>query len=146
MIEEPAAAAVIIALIFEKNKSMKKRQKRRVCLKPWLKRRKTLDFMKLCLQNCGLKTSIIITFYLRMTSKNFQEILHQKKDDTAKENTKMRKLIPSRLKHAATIGFLSTGKLYKSYGYEYYSFYSTMNSSTFTSFGAFVFSIFPSPL
>ena len=88
MIEEPAAAAVIIALIFEKNKSMKKRQKRRVCLKPWLKRIKTLDFMKLCLQNCGLKTSIIITFYLRMTSKTFKKYFTRKKTTQLKRTLK----------------------------------------------------------
>ena len=50
MSEEEAAAAVIIALISEKNKSGKLRQKREVCVKPWLKRREK-DFMKFCLQN-----------------------------------------------------------------------------------------------
>ena len=75
-----------------------------------------------------------------MTSENFEEIFQLIKDDMIKENIRMRELIPPRL--AATIGFLSTGELYKSYVYEYYSFYSTMNSSTFTSFRAFVFSIF----
>ena len=34
---------------------------------------------------------------LRMTSKTFEEIFHLIKDDVTKENTKMRKLIPSRL-------------------------------------------------
>ena len=45
---------------------------------------------------------------------------------------------------AATIGFLSTGVLYKRYVDEYYFSYSTMNSSTSTSFRPFVFSIFSS--
>ena len=78
---------------------------------------------------------------LRMTSENFEEIFQLIKDDITKENIKMRELILHSL--AAIIGFLSTGELYKSYVYEYYSSYSTMNSSTFTSFCAFVFSIFP---
>ena len=65
---------------------------------------------------------------LRMTFENFKEIFQLIKDDITKENIKMRELIPRRL--AATIGILSTGELYKSYVYEYYSFYSTMNSST----------------
>ena len=34
MIEEQGAAAVIITLISEKNKSREKRQKERVCVKP----------------------------------------------------------------------------------------------------------------
>ena len=77
-----------------------------------------------------------------MTSENFEEILHLIKDDITKENIKMRELIPPRL--AATTGFLSTGKLYKSYVYKYYSFYSTKNSSTFTSFFVFICFIFSS--
>ena len=41
IIQEQAAAAVIIALISENNKSKEKKQKGRVYMKPWLKRRKT---------------------------------------------------------------------------------------------------------
>ena len=53
MIQEQAAATVTIALISEKNKSRKNRKKK-VCVKPWLKRRNNFkSFMKLCLQNCG---------------------------------------------------------------------------------------------
>ena len=63
MIQELAAAAVIIALISEKNKSKKKRGKKSLCVKAWLKRRKTQNFMKLCLQNCGQKNNLIIKFY-----------------------------------------------------------------------------------
>ena len=47
----------------------------------------------------------------RMTSKNFKEIFQLIKDDITKENIRIRELIPPRL--AATIGFLSTEKLYK---------------------------------
>ena len=43
MIPKQAAPAVIIALIPEKNKSRKKRKKRRVSVKPSLKR-KNLEF------------------------------------------------------------------------------------------------------
>ena len=39
-----APAAVIIALISEKNKSRKEKQKRKVDIKPWFKRRKNLAF------------------------------------------------------------------------------------------------------
>ena len=53
--------------------------------------------MKFFLQNSGLKPSIIIAFYLRMTSVNFEEIFQLIKDNIAKENTKMRELIPPRL-------------------------------------------------
>ena len=77
-----------------------------------------------------------------MTSEIFEELFQLIKDNIPKENTNLRELIPHRLPLAATIGFLSTGELYKSYGYEYYSSYSTMNSSAFTSFCSFAFSIF----
>ena len=43
------AKAVVIALISEKNKSRKKRQKRKVGIKLWLKKGET--FKKLCLQS-----------------------------------------------------------------------------------------------
>ena len=81
-----------------------------------------------------------------MTSENFEEIFQLIKDDIPKENTNLRELILPRLQLAAAIGFLLTGKLYKSYCYEYYSSYSTMNSSVFASFCPFVFSIFSNHL
>ena len=80
---------------------------------------------------------------LLMTSENFWKIFQLIKDDITNENTKLRELIPPRPELAVVaIGFLSTGELYKSYVYEYCSSYSAMDSSTFTSFRAFVFSIF----
>ena len=91
MIQEQLAAAVIIALIFEKSKSRKKGKK--VCVRPWLKRRKKI--MNLCLQNFGYKMNIIIKFYLQITSGNFEEIFQLIKDDINKENTKMKELNPA---------------------------------------------------
>ena len=55
MIQEQAAVAVIIALISKKNKSREKRKKRRVCTKPWFKRRKNLEFYKTLLAELWLK-------------------------------------------------------------------------------------------
>ena len=55
MIQEQAAVAVIVALIFEKNKSSEKRQKRRVCVKPWLKRRKNIGFYETLLAELRLE-------------------------------------------------------------------------------------------
>ena len=43
MIQKQAAEAVIIALISEKSKSKKKKKERRVCVKPWLKK-KNLEY------------------------------------------------------------------------------------------------------
>ena len=63
------------------------------------------------------------------------------KDDIAKKNIKTRDPITLILYLVATICFLSTEESYKSYVYEYYFFYSTINSSTFTSFRGFFFSI-----
>ena len=106
-------------------------------MKPWLKNETLLAELR-------LEDEYNYNILQRMTSENFEEIFHLIKDDITKENPKMRELIPPRLQLAAAIGFLSKGELYKSYVYEYYSFYLTMNSSPFTSFCAFVFSIFSS--
>ena len=55
MIQELAAAAIIIALISEKNKSRKKRGGESLCVKPWLKRKKNLEFYETLLVKLLLK-------------------------------------------------------------------------------------------
>ena len=113
-------------------------------MKPSLKRRKNLELYRTLPAELRLEEEYNYNILLWMTSEKFEEIFQLVKDDIPKENANLRELIPPRLWLAATIGFLSTGELYKSYGYEYYSSYWTMNSSAFTSFLAFVFSIFSS--
>ena len=54
----------------EKNKSRKKRQKRKVGLEPWLKRRKNLGFYETLLPELRLEHKYNYKNYLRMTSKN----------------------------------------------------------------------------
>ena len=81
-IKEQAAAAVIS----EKNKSRKMREKR----KPWLKRETVLAELR-------LEDEHSYNILLRMTSENFEEIFQLIKDDITKENTKMTELIPPRL-------------------------------------------------
>ena len=97
LIQEQVAAAVIIALISEKNKSRKKREGKSLCVKPWLKRRKNLEFYETLLAELQLKEEYNYNILLRMTSVNFEEIFQLTKDDLTKENTKMRELIPPRL-------------------------------------------------
>ena len=103
---------------------------------------KNLKFYEILLAELRLEDKHNCNILLRVPSESLEEIFQLIKDGITKENTKMRELILPRLQHAATIGLLSTEELYKSYVYEHYSFYSTMNSSSFTSFRAFVFSIF----
>ena len=55
MIQEQAAAVTIIALISEKSKSREKRQKGRVCVKTWLKRRKNIGFYETLLAEMRLE-------------------------------------------------------------------------------------------
>ena len=81
--------------------------------------------------------------YLLMTSENFLKIFQLIKNDITKENTKMKDPMPLKLRFATTISFLSR-ELHKSYVCEYCFFHSIMNSSTFTSFRSFFFSIFSS--
>ena len=126
MIEEQATSAVIVALISEKNKSRENRKKSIVCVKPWVKRRKNLDFYETLLAELWLEYEYNYDILLRMTSENFEKIFQLIKDDMTKENTKKCNLQPQ-------LAF---------YVYDYYSFYSFMNSSTFTSFRAFVFSTY----
>ena len=87
-----------------------KREKKRICVKPWLKRKKNLEFYETVLTELPLEDEHNYNILLRKTSENFEEIFQLIKDDITKENIKMRKLIPPRL--AATIDFLSTGELY----------------------------------
>ena len=44
MIQEQAAAAVTIELISKKKQVEGKWKKKRICVKPWLKRKKNLEF------------------------------------------------------------------------------------------------------
>ena len=80
MIQEQATAAVIIALTSENNKSRKKRKKR-VCVKPWLKRRKNLEFYQTLPAELQLEDEYNYNIILRMTSENFEEIFQLIKDD-----------------------------------------------------------------
>ena len=97
MIQEQAAAAVIIALISEKNKSTEKGKKRRICVKPWLKRKKNLEFYRTLLAELHLEDEHNYNILLRITSEKFEEIFQLIKDDITKESTKLRELIPHRL-------------------------------------------------
>ena len=112
-------------------------------MKPWLKRKKkNLELDETLLPELRLEDKQNYNILLRMTSENVEEIFQLIKHDITKENIRMRELISPRL--ATTIGFLSTEELCNIYVYEYYSSYSIMNSLAFTSFHAFVFSIFSS--
>ena len=95
MIQEQAAAAVIIALISEKNKSRKKRKRKKSLCETlaW----ENLESYETLLAELRLEDEYNYKILLRMTSENFEEIFQLIKDDIAKENTKMRELIPSRL-------------------------------------------------
>ena len=55
MSQEQTSPAVIVTLISDKNKSRKKRQKRKVGMKPWLKRRKNLGFYETLLAELQLE-------------------------------------------------------------------------------------------
>ena len=69
MSHEPAVTAVITALMSEKNKSRKKRQKIKVDMKPRLKRKKNLGFYETLIEGLQLEDESNKS-YLRMTSEN----------------------------------------------------------------------------
>ena len=70
-------------------------------MKPWLKRRKNLEFYETLLAELLLEEEYDYKIILGMTSKNQEEIFQLIKDDIPKERNKLRKLIPSRLQLAA---------------------------------------------
>ena len=126
----------ITALISKKINSRKNEKKRRICLKSWLKRRK-----KTLLAELWLEYEYDYNILIRMISENFEKISQLIKGDITKENTKMRELIPPpNYKLQSRLAFYQHENY--TYVYDYYSFFSTMSSSTFTSFRAFVFSRF----
>ena len=73
---------------FQEKTSQEKEKKRRVCVKPWLKRRKNLEFYETLLAELLLEEEYNYKILLRITSEN---------PENPKENTKLRELIPPRL-------------------------------------------------
>ena len=66
-------------------------------MKPWLKRRKDLDFYETLLAEQWLEAEYNENILLRMTSENFEDIFQLIKDKITKGNTKLKELIPPRL-------------------------------------------------
>ena len=98
MIQEQAVVAVVIALAKSREKQVKeKRKKGRVSVRPWLKRRKNSEFYETLLADLWLEEERNYKTLLRMTSENSEEIFQLIKDNTPKENTKLRELTPPRL-------------------------------------------------
>ena len=72
-------------------------QKTRICVKPSLKRRKSLELHEALLGRLWLKDEYNYNILLRLTSENFEEIFQLIKNDITKENTTLRELIPPRI-------------------------------------------------
>ena len=66
-------------------------------MKPWLKRRKNLEFYETLLAELLLQEEYSYNILLQMTSENSEEIIQLIKDGIPKENTKLRELVPPRL-------------------------------------------------
>ena len=67
---------------FREKKLRKKRKKKKyLCEKPWLKRRKNLEFYETLLAELLLEEEHNYIILLRMTSENFEEIIQLIKDD-----------------------------------------------------------------
>ena len=92
MIQEQAAVAVIIALISEKNKSSKWKEKKKK-ESVWnlaLKEEKNLGFYETLFAELRLEDEHNCNILLRMTSENFEEIFQFINEDITKENTTIR--------------------------------------------------------
>ena len=91
MIQEQAAVAVITALISEKNKSSKWKEKKKESV--WnlaLKEEKNLGFYETLFAELRLEDEHNYNILLRMTSENFEEIFQFINEDITKENTTIR--------------------------------------------------------
>ena len=92
LIQEQAAVAVIIALISEKNKSSKWKEKKKK-ESVWnlaLKEEKNLGFYETLFTELRLEDEHNCNILLRMTSENFEEIFQFINEDITKENTTIR--------------------------------------------------------
>ena len=108
--QESDAAAVVIGVLLKRRKS-KQRKKRSVWVKPWLQRRNKLGVYRTLLQELRMEAEEYKQF-LRMSPELFDELLILVKPEIEKETTILRDPIPSALKLAATILYLSTGSNY----------------------------------
>ena len=74
-----------------------KEKKRRVYVKPWLKRRKNWELYGTLLAELRLEEEYNYNILLRMTSENFEEIFQLIKNNIPKDNTNLRELILPKL-------------------------------------------------
>ena len=81
-------------------------------MKHWLQRRNKLGVYHTLLQELRIEAVDEYKKFLRMSSEVFDELLTLVKPEIEKETTKLRDPIPSALKLAATIRYLSTGSNY----------------------------------
>ena len=65
-------------------------------MKPWLKRRKNLEYYETLLPELRLEDKHNYKILLRMTSENFEETYQLIKHDKTKQNTEITELIPPR--------------------------------------------------
>ena len=109
--QESDATAVVIGVLLKRRKS-KQRKKRSVWVKPWLQRRNKLGVYHTLLQELRMEAEEEYKQFLRMSPELFDELLILVKPEIEKETTILRDPIPSALKLAATIRYLSTGSNY----------------------------------
>ena len=65
-------------------------------MKPWLKRRKNLEYYETLLPELRSEDKYNYKILLRMTSENFEETFQLIKHDKTKQNTEITELIPPR--------------------------------------------------
>ena len=126
--DEEVIVIVAIALNVLGNKPRKKHTGK-LCVNPWLQRRSKLGVFNTILQEMKLEDREDYKNYLRMTEENFLELLTIVKGHIEKQNTQMRDAIPTSVKLAATIRFLSTGASYIDLRYAFH-----IHQSTFSNF------------
>ena len=88
--EEECAEAVIIDVVSKRRKDRKKRRKRKIWVKPWLRRSNYLGIYNTPVQET--EDRFEYSKFLRMLPENFEELLYLLTESIEKERTVLRDL------------------------------------------------------
>ena len=101
-----AAAAVVVAILNELRKRLRRKREKSVWVNPWLSIRNELGADRNLLREFWVEDDEEYNQFLRMSLENFDELCQF---DIQKQDALLREAIPASIKLAATTRLLSTG-------------------------------------
>ena len=112
-----ALLSIVVASATMINEREKKKKRKSVWVKPWLKRRLILGTYKTLFRELKTENVVDFTNYTRVTPDVFELILNKISPKISKQDTVMRKSIPAGARLEATLRFLAGGEAYSSLQY-----------------------------